>query len=70
MFPYLTIFMLEKIKIFFVEARQEFRHVNWPTRAEAVKLTTVVIGISLALAVFLGFFDGVFKSILEKLIGV
>lgn len=62
--------MLDKIKIFFVEARQEFAHVNWPTRVEAIRLTLIVIGISLALAVFLGFFDGVFRYILERFIGI
>ena len=62
--------MLAKIKIFFVEARQEFAHVNWPTRAEAIRLTGVVIGISLALAIFLGFADGIFKYILETAIGI
>jgi len=62
--------MLEKIKIFFVEAKQEFAHVNWPTRAEAIRLTVVVIGISIAIAIFLGFFDGVFRYILERFIGI
>ncbi len=60
--------MVSKIKIFFAEAKQEFKHVNWPTRAEAVRLTAIVIGISLGLAVFLGLFDTIFRFILETLI--
>jgi len=60
--------MFNKITTFFQEARQEFRHVNWPTRKEAVRLTLVVIGISLGLAIFLGVFDGVFASLLQAFV--
>lgn len=54
--------MFAKVKTFFEEARVEFRHVNWPTRAEAMRLTGVVIGLSIALAVFLGAFDYLFTQ--------
>jgi preprotein translocase SecE subunit len=57
--------MFARIKNFFAESRQEFRHVNWPTRAEAIRLTTIVIGISLGLSVFLGFFDYVFTNVIK-----
>lgn len=60
--------MVEKIKRFFTESRQEIRHVNWPTRPEAVRLTSVVIGLSLALAVFLGLFDYLFTYLVRLLI--
>jgi preprotein translocase subunit SecE len=53
--------LIEKIKTFFADARQEFRHVNWPTRAEAIRLTGVVILISIAVAIFLGAFDYLFS---------
>jgi len=45
---------------FLQESRQELRRVNWPTRQETVRLTLIVIGISLGLALFLGFFDYLF----------
>lgn len=60
--------MFERIKKFFQEARQEFRHVNWPTNAEAVRLTAIVIGISLGIALFLGAFDYFFTYLLKMLI--
>lgn len=60
--------MWSRIKHFFEEARTEFRHVNWPTRAEAIRLTTIVIGISLGLAAFLGFFDWIFTNAVKNLI--
>lgn len=52
--------MIHKTKTFFTEARQELRHVNWPTRQEATRLTLIVIALSLVLAVFLGAFDALF----------
>ena len=54
--------MWERTKKFFEEARIEFRHVNWPTRAEAMRLTGVVVGLYIALAIFLGVFDYLFTS--------
>jgi len=60
--------MFAKIKNFFAESRQELRHVNWPTRQEAVRLTSVVIGIALGLALFLGFFDFVFTNAIKSFI--
>ena len=60
--------MVAKIKKFLAEARQEFKHVNWPTRNEAVKLTALVIGISLGIAAFLGSFDYLFSFLLRLLV--
>jgi preprotein translocase subunit SecE len=57
--------MLAKIKQFYGESKQELRHVNWPARGEAVRLTIIVIGISLGLALFLGAFDFLFSYGLE-----
>ncbi|MDO8516126.1 MAG: preprotein translocase subunit SecE [bacterium] len=57
-----------KIVLFISEARQELRHVNWPTRKEATKLTIVVIGLSLALSLFLGAFDYLFSYLLKAFV--
>jgi preprotein translocase subunit SecE len=60
--------MWNRIKNFFEESRTEFRHVNWPTRAEAIRLTTIVICIALGLAIFLGFFDWLFTNAIKNFI--
>lgn len=60
--------MIQKIKTFFGESRTEFHHVNWPTRQEAIRLTGFVIGLSFALALFLGGFDYVFASLLKLIV--
>ena len=46
--------MFDRLKKFFLDARTEIRHVNWPTQQEAIRLTSIVIGISVGIAVFLG----------------
>jgi preprotein translocase SecE subunit len=51
-----------------MESRQELQHVNWPTRDEAVRLTSIVIGIALVLSTFLGFFDYLFTNIVKSII--
>ena len=60
--------MFKKVKNFLEEARQEFRHVNWPTRNEAIRLTAIVISLSLGIALFLGFFDYVFTYLLKTFV--
>ena len=57
--------MFARLKHFFAESRQELRHVNWPTREEAMRLTSIVIGMSVGIAVFLGFFDYLFTNIVK-----
>lgn len=49
--------MLLRIKTFLKESQEEWRHVNWPPRSEAIYLTGVVVGFSLILAALLGLFD-------------
>ena len=60
--------MFLSIKKFFSEARTELRHVNWPTRDEAIRLTLIVIGISVGMAVFLGGFDYLFSFLIKNFI--
>ncbi len=60
--------MVEKIKSFFQESRQEFDRVNWPSAHETSRLTGLVIGMSLMVAVFLGAFDFFFAYLLAQII--
>ena len=59
---------MQRIKRFFTESWIELRHVNWPTRQEAIRLTSIVIGMSVGLAAFLGLFDYLFTTILKAAI--
>ena len=60
--------MFQRIKNFFAESKQELHHVNWPTREEAMRLTSIVIGISVGLSLFLGLFDYIFTQTIKSLI--
>ena len=59
---------MNKIWTFVKEARAELRKVNWPTREQTVKYTGVVIGLSLAVAIFLGALDYLFEYILRTFV--
>lgn len=50
------------------ETKAELRHVSWPTRAQAIGFTIMVIIISLLVAVYLGVFDYIFTEILKKFV--
>ena len=52
---------MNKLWTFVKESRAELRKVNWPTRAQTVKFTGLVIGVSLGVAVFLGTLDYLFE---------
>lgn len=55
-----------KIVTFLKEVKLEMKKVNWPTRDETIKYTLLVIGISIAVAVFLGGIDFSFTALLNK----
>jgi preprotein translocase SecE subunit len=57
--------MFQRIKVFLNESYEEWRHVNWPPRTEALYLTGVVIGFSFLLAALLGMFDALLYYLLR-----
>jgi len=58
--------ILDKIVNFLKETRVEMRKVNWLTRNEVIKYTLIVIGLSFAVAVFLGGLDFLFTFLISK----
>ncbi len=60
--------MIQKIQTYFTESYKELRKVNWPTSQETVRLTGIVIALSLGVALFLGLLDIGFTYILSQLI--
>ncbi len=53
---------------FLKEVKIELKKVAWPTRQETIKHTLIVIGISLAVAIFLGGLDFLFGFLLNKFV--
>ena len=60
--------LFNKIITFLKEVRLEIKKVNWPTRQETIRYTLIVIGISVAVAMFLGAFDFIFTTLINKFI--
>lgn len=50
---------------YFRESYEELKKVTWPTREQTTKSTYAVIGVSIAVATFIGILDFIFSKILE-----
>lgn len=59
---------MNKISQFLKEVKQELRKVTWPTKAETIRYSIMVIVASLIVAVYLGGVDYVVASLLERFI--
>lgn len=58
--------LLQKIITFLKEVKVELKKVNWPTRKQTIKYTLIVIGVSFAVAIFLGGLDFIFTWLIAK----
>ncbi|MBI5140055.1 MAG: preprotein translocase subunit SecE [Candidatus Vogelbacteria bacterium] len=56
------------MKTYIDETKSELGHVSWPTKAQAVNSTVLVVVISLATAAYLSLFDGLFAYVLKTLL--
>ncbi|MCD4760638.1 preprotein translocase subunit SecE [bacterium] len=56
---------MSKITEYFKGAREELAKVVWPNRETAVNHTLMVIGVSVAVAIFLGAVDFLLSKVLE-----
>lgn len=54
---------------FMRQTKQEISKITWPTRAEALRGTFVVIAASILLAAFLVVVDFIFAGVIGKVIG-
>ena len=60
--------MISKLKSFLAESKTEFNRINWPSLQSTVRMTGVVIGLSLFVALFLGVLDFIFTAVLEQIL--
>lgn len=58
--------MFSRFTTYLKETRVELKKVNWPTRVQTIKSTILVIVISLAVSLFLGLFDFLYRLVLQK----
>jgi len=59
---------MSKLTEFLKEAKAELIKVNWPNKNQLINYTLMVIGISIAVAVFLGGLDYFFSNIIKTFI--
>jgi len=48
---------------FLKEVRAEMNNVSWPSKKETTRLTGIVVGISLIVAIFIGILDFLFTNL-------
>ena len=60
--------MSNKIIQYFKDSKSELKKVVWPTKKQAINHTALVIGFSLALAIFLGLIDFGLNKLLERVV--
>ncbi len=51
------------------ETRAEMAKVTWPTRDEALRLTGIVLAVTVGMAVFLGLVDALFATLFRFIMG-
>jgi preprotein translocase subunit SecE len=59
---------MQRLINYFKETKIELKHVNWPTKNQTVNFTLLVIGISLGVSFFMGFFDSIFAYLLQHFV--
>lgn len=57
-----------KLVDYIKDTRGEMKHMNWPTRSQAINYTLLVIGITVFTAIVLSISDYVFGLGLEKFV--
>jgi len=60
--------MYNKLKDYIKGTRVELKNVNWPSQKQIINFTLLVIGISIAVALFLSFFDMIFSYLLKTFV--
>jgi preprotein translocase SecE subunit len=50
------------------EVRAEMKHVSWPSRAQTIMYTVVVVAVSLFTAVYLGAWDFLFAKLIAAIV--
>ena len=60
--------MFKRARQFFEVVKTEFKRVQWPTREATVRSTSVVLSVSLVIAVYLGIADQILANIMRVII--
>ena len=61
---------MTRIRRFIAEAVSELRKVSWPTFVQTRNLTVLVFAVSIAIGIFVAFWDQVFQGIIGTVANV
>lgn len=59
---------MDKIINYFITAKEEILKVAWPSKKDTLRYSLLIVGLSLAVAVFFGLLDFIFNIGFERLI--
>ena len=63
-----TMNITQKINLFFREVWVEMKRVSWLSQKDVLRYTLIVLGITIAVAAFLGGLDYIFTSIIKSFV--
>jgi preprotein translocase subunit SecE len=63
-----SVAITDRIKNYYQDTRAELKRVVWPTRQEAIRLTLLVVAVTVALGIALGVVDLVFEKLVLLLV--
>ena len=61
---------MSKITEYFKDTKAELKHVIWPSKNQTFYYTLIVIILSIVIAFYLGIFDFIFSTGLQKVIAI
>jgi preprotein translocase subunit SecE len=61
---------MKSVLTYFSQVKSELSKVVWPSREEVVKLTALIIIISVVVGAYVGALDFVFIKILERIVAI
>jgi len=61
---------MSKIAEYFKDTKAELKHVIWPSKNQTFYYTLIVIILSIVIAYYLGIFDFIFSTGLQKVIAI
>ena len=60
--------MLTGLRRYLVESWAELKKVAWPTRETVIRLTLLVLGVSVAIGVYIYVLDRIFNTLVDQVI--
>lgn len=60
--------MLTGIRRYLVESWSELKKVAWPTRETVIRLTVLVVGVSIVVGIYIFVLDSIFNTLVDQVI--